>query len=143
RSAKPAGRRPCPRDRSQWAPRRGGVRRGRGGRPAGLAAEWGNRCRRPTRRLPRLHSRPERPRLGRADLAFPPALWLNEPWAERRRDTASFHYFTASATALATSRRSRVTFPLSSGWTRLVRIMTAVLLPGSTQIDVPVNPVCP
>ena len=49
----------------------------------------------------------------------------------------------SAATIVATWRRNSVTLPLSSGWTRLVRIITAVFEAGSIQIEVPVNPVCP
>ncbi len=49
----------------------------------------------------------------------------------------------AAATAEATRPRRRVTLPLPSGWTRLLRKTTAVPLSGSSQSDVPVKPVWP
>ena len=49
----------------------------------------------------------------------------------------------ADATMVATLLRTGVASPLPSGWTRLLRKMTAVWDAGSNQIEVPVKPVWP
>ena len=50
---------------------------------------------------------------------------------------------TAAAASVPICFQSRRTSPLPSGWTRLLRKITAVWLSGSIQSDVPVKPVWP
>ena len=52
-------------------------------------------------------------------------------------------HFADSAAIVAIRLRSLTTFPLPSGCTRFVKMMTAMRVGGSIQIDVPVKPVCP
>src|SRR5947208_16620342 len=48
-----------------------------------------------------------------------------------------------AATTVATCPPSRLMLPFACGWTRLLKKITAVSLPGSIQMLVPVNPVWP
>src|SRR5206468_4283656 len=64
------------------------------------------------------------------------------PFQERNKPQCYF-FKIAPPAIVVTCPRNLVTLPLPSGWTRLLRKMTADSLPGSIQMDVPVKPVWP
>ncbi len=77
----------------------------------------------------------------RSGPASSPHLWRESNTGPRAMSKTIFPaYFLRieAATTLATLLRMAMMSPLSSGWTRFVRKMTAVCVSGSIQIDVPV-----